>query len=73
MIVFDPFWTLMQKRNISIYALEYTYNLNPAEISRLKNNHNFTLRSLDRYCEIFDVQLFEIIEYRKNSYNEEDK
>ncbi len=73
MIVFDPFWTLMQKRNISIYALEYTYNLNPAEISRLKNNHNFTLRSLDRYCEIFDVQLFEIIEYRKNSYNEEDR
>lgn len=73
MIVFDPFWTLMQKRNISIYALEYTYNLNPAEISRLKNNHNFTLRSIDRYCEIFDVQLFEVIEYRKNSYNEEDR
>ena len=66
MIVFDPFWQLMEERNISIYALEYEFDLNPADISRLKHNHNYTLRSIDRFCEIFSCQPNDILLYKSS-------
>lgn len=63
MIVFDPFWQLMKERQISTYALEYTYELNPADISRLKHNHNFTLNSIDRFCCLFSCQPKDLLLY----------
>lgn len=64
MIVFDPFWDMMKKRKISTYALEYTYGLNPSEISRLKNNHNYTLNSIDRFCILFQCQPSDILMFK---------
>ncbi|NBH15799.1 XRE family transcriptional regulator [Lachnospiraceae bacterium] len=55
----------MRERKISIYDLEYTYNLNPAEISRLKHNHNFTLKMINRLCQIFHCQPSDIMVYRE--------
>ncbi|GLB29079.1 hypothetical protein LAD12857_10020 [Lacrimispora amygdalina] len=63
MISTDPFWKLMNERKISSYMLEEEYDLNPAEISRLKNNHNFTLSSIDRFCQIFQCDVKDIIAY----------
>lgn len=63
MITFDPFWQLMEQRKISTYALEYTYELNPADISRLKHNHNFTLSSIDKFCYQFACQPGDILLY----------
>ena len=31
MITFDPFWELMRERKITVYNLEYSYGLNPAD------------------------------------------
>lgn len=61
MITFDPFWQLMKERGISVYALEYEIGLNPAEISRLKHDHNYTLRSIDRFCTLFQCQPGELL------------
>ncbi|MDE6852763.1 MAG: helix-turn-helix transcriptional regulator [Lachnospiraceae bacterium] len=61
MMVTKPFWDMMKQRGISIYALEYDYELNPAEISRLKHNHNFSLRTLDRYCDLFHCRIEDIV------------
>lgn len=61
MMVTKPFWDMMKQRGISIYSLEYDYELNPAEISRLKHNHNFSLRTLDRYCNLFHCRIEDII------------
>lgn len=65
---------MMKQRGISVYSLEYDYELNPAEISRLKHNHNFSLRTLDRYCDLFHCRIEDIvlhipeeIENRENS------
>ena len=66
MIVFDPFWQLMEERNISVYALEYEYGFNPADINRLKHNHNYTLRSIDRFCETFSCQPNDILLYKSS-------
>ena len=38
---------LLKVERHTVYKLEYTYGLNPADISRLKHNHNYTLNSLD--------------------------
>lgn len=61
MITFAPLWDALQGRDETIYDLEYRYGLNPAEISRLKHDHNFTLRSVDRYCKLLDCELSEVI------------
>lgn len=61
MMVTKPFWEMMRQRGISVYSLEYDYELNPAEISRLKHNHNFSLRTLDRYCNLFQCRIEDIV------------
>ena len=63
MITFDPFWAYLKTQNISIYDLEYNFGLNPAEISRLKNNHNFTLYKINAYCEMFQCSIADILVY----------
>ncbi len=63
----QPFWDMMKERKISVYALEYDYDLNPAEISRLKHNHNFSLNTLDRYCDLFHCQIEDIVVHIPNT------
>lgn len=63
MISFEPFWAMLKERGITVYDLEYSYNLNPAEISRLKHNHNFTLKFICRLCDLFHCQPNDIISY----------
>lgn len=53
----------MEKKGISTYAMENTYNLNPSEISRLRKNHNFTLKTLNRLCDLFECDISDIIIY----------
>ncbi len=67
MISTKPFWNQMKKKGISTYALENTYNLNPSEISRLKNNHNFTLKTLNRLCDLFECDIVDVIIYLPDS------
>lgn len=67
MILTDPFWKQMKHKGISTYMLENEYQLNSAEISRLKNNHNFTLNSIDRYCSIFQCDISDIIVYKPDN------
>lgn len=63
MITFAPLWDTLRSRRETVYDLEYRYSLNPAEISRLKHDHNFTLRSVDRYCTLLDCELAEVIAF----------
>ena len=66
MITFAPFWRMMKERCITEYDLEYNYGLNPEDISRLKHNHNYTLRSISRLCELLDCKVEDIIEYEED-------
>lgn len=63
LITFEPLWETLRRRSISTYDLEYEYELNPAEISRLKHDHNFTLRSVDKFCKLFGCRVEEVIRY----------
>lgn len=66
MISFEPFWEMLDEQGISIYSLEYDYEFNPAEISRLKHNHNFTLKFINRICSLFHCQPCDIINFIEN-------
>ncbi len=71
MISFEPFWRQMKEKNITTYDLENEYNLNPAEIHRLKMGHNFTLNSINRYCKIFQCKIEEIISFVPDEVGEQ--
>ena len=66
MIVLEPMWEMFKKRGISTSMLEYQYGLNPAEIQRLKYGHNYTLKSIDKYCKLFKCQPGEILLYKED-------
>ena len=68
MITFDPFWKLMKERGITTYDLINTYGLNPADVSRLRHDHNYTLNSIDNCCNIFSCQPGDIIQYLGHEY-----
>jgi DNA-binding Xre family transcriptional regulator len=61
MMSLAPFWEMLKRNNITVYNLEYDYDLNPADISRLKNNHNYSLKSLNRFCNLFHCRIEDIV------------
>jgi DNA-binding Xre family transcriptional regulator len=63
MMSFSPFWEMLKRNNITVYMLEYDYELNPADISRLKHNHNYSLKSLNRFCNLFHCGIQDIVEF----------
>lgn len=63
MISIEPFWKQMERKGITTYAMQNQFDLNPSEISRLKNNHNFTLKTLNRLCTLFECDIDDIIIY----------
>lgn len=71
MITFEPFWNYIRKHNITTYQLIEEYDLNPVEIHRLKQNHNYTIASIDRFCRLFSCQPCDLIAY-KDENNEID-
>ena len=65
-VFYDKFISILghvKKRNITVYNLEYDYGLNPADISRLKHNHNYSLKSINRFCSMFDCKIENIAVY----------
>lgn len=63
MIVFDRLWTTMRNKNITQYKLIKEYGFSPAQITRLKRNHNINTHTINRLCEILDCNIEEICEY----------
>ena len=63
MIKFDRLWVTMKKKGISQYDLYTKYNINRAQVYRLKHNMNVQTNTLDRLCNILDCELEEIMEH----------
>ena len=63
MILYDKLWDTMQKRGISQYALIKTYNVSPAQITRMKRNESVSTHTIDMFCRILDCQVSDIMEY----------
>lgn len=63
MIVFDKLWILMKERNITQYQLIKKYHFSPAQITRLKRNHNINTYTVNRLCSILGCNVEDIMEY----------
>lgn len=65
MILFNKLWEVMKEKNISQYKLINEYNISPSQLTRLKRNESVSTNTLDRFCEILDCDVFDIMEYKQ--------
>ena len=63
MIRYDNLWTTMKEKGISQYALIHTYNVSPAQITRLKRNESVSTNTIDNFCKILHCQVSDIMEF----------
>lgn len=69
MILFDKLWQTMQERGITQYDLYTKYNMNRAQLHRLRNNQNIETNTLDRLCNILDCNIEDIMTHIKDDNN----
>ena len=66
MITFDPLWKTLKEKNISQYKLLDDYNMSRGMLDNIKHNRSITLTTLNQFCEMFDCDIADIIEYTKD-------
>lgn len=75
MILFDKLWQTMQERGITQYDLYTKYNMNRAQLHRLRHNQNIETNTLDRFntldrlCNILDCNIEDIMTHIKDDNN----
>ena len=63
MVIYDKLWKTMKQRNITRYALYMQYNVNKAQIQRLKKNQNVQVATIDKLCNILHCEVQDIMEH----------
>lgn len=63
MIKYDRLWQTMKQRGITQYDLYTHYNVNRAQISRLRKNQNVEVNTIDRLCNILQCRVEDIMEH----------
>lgn len=69
MILFDKLWQTMQERGITQYDLYTKYNMNRAQLHRLRHNQNIETNTLDCLCNILDCNIEDIMTHIKDDNN----
>lgn len=69
MILFDKLWQTMQERGITQYDLYTKYNMNRAQLHRLRHNQNIETNTLDRLRNILDCNIEDIMTHIKDDNN----
>ncbi len=67
MIVFDPLWETMKKKNVTQYKLINEYHISAGQLSRLRANANVNTHTLDMLCEILNCDIKDIACYIQDS------
>ena len=69
MILFDKLWQTMQERGITQYDLYTKYNMNRAQLHRLRHKQNIESNTIDRLCNILDCNVEDIMTHIKDDNN----
>ena len=69
MILFDKLLQTMQERGITQYDLYTKYNMNRAQLHRLRHNQNIESNTIDRLCNILDCNVEDIMTHIKDDNN----
>ena len=67
MIVYDRLWKTMKEKGVSQYSLIKNYQINEAQLYRLRKNMVVKTITLDRLCEILECEIEDICQYVKDS------
>ncbi|MBO5373803.1 MAG: helix-turn-helix domain-containing protein [Lachnospiraceae bacterium] len=63
MINYDPFWTTLQKRNITKYQLIYHWGLSSNTLRRMSHNEPISTTTLNELCLILDCMVSDILQF----------
>lgn len=63
MIVFDPLWDTMKRRNITQYALIKEHGVSTGTLDALRKNRSVTLHTINDLCRILRCGVSDIILY----------
>lgn len=63
MIVFDPLWDTMKRKNISQYALIRDYGVSTGTLDALRKNRSVTLHTVNELCRILQCGVADVIRY----------
>lgn len=69
MMSFEPLWETMKKKNVTTYKLIKDYNISRGMLDKLKHDRNVTLETVERFCEILDCRVEDIVVYRKDLWH----
>lgn len=63
MIVYDRLWVTLKKKGISQYRLIKDYDIDKAQLQRLRKNMVVKTMILNRLCNILDCRIEDIMEF----------
>lgn len=63
MIVFDPLWDTMKRKNISQYVLIKEHGVSTGTLDALRKNRSVTLHTVNELCRILRCDVSDIIRY----------
>ena len=69
LIRYDKLWLTMKEKGISQYELYTKYNMNRAQLNRLRHNKNVTVATLDKLCNILHYRIEDIAEHFPDDNN----
>ena len=63
MIDYTPFWKTLEKSGENWYTLTKNHNISHSTLSRLKNNRDISMKTLNDLCRILNCQVEDIARY----------
>ena len=63
MIVFDPLWDTLKRRNITQYALIKEHGISTGTLDALRKNRSVTLHTINDLCRSLRCGVSDIIRY----------
>ena len=63
MIDYNRLWKTMKDRGVTQYDLDTHFNVNRAQINRLRHNQNVEVNTIDKLCNILHCRVEDIMEH----------
>lgn len=63
MIVYDPLWATLKRKNVSQYRLIKDYGISSGQINRLRKNMYVSTHTIGVLCTILDCSVTDIMEF----------
>lgn len=63
MIKYDRLWQTMKQKGITQYDLYTKYNVNRAQLDRLRHDRNVEVNTIDKLCNILQCHVEDIMEH----------